>query len=300
MQSLGMEEGVPIESRLITRQIERAQKEVEARNFSIRKHLLEYDDVMNKQREEIYRFRRELLEGTDQREYILGLAEDIAKEFLDDYAGLNTNPDDWDLKELGIALRRVFGLDPPANINQMSRPEVEEDILGRIREKLETREQEHGPEMRRFLERMVMLQIIDQQWKDHLLALDHLKEGIGLRGYGQRDPKVEYKRESFALFEDLWNRATEEMVRMIFLLEPAVQDSRALREEPRQRRPLSYSSPETEQVSALAQARANRAGAMDGRTAAVVSQVVRKGPKVGRNDPCPCGSGKKYKKCCGR
>ena len=296
MHKLGMEEGVPIESKLITRQIERAQKQVEGRNFEIRKHLLEYDDVMNKQRVEIYRFRREMLEGQDQREYILGLAEDIVIEFLDAYAHLETDPEEWDLENLKINLRRVYGIDLPQNVDQLSRPQLEEELLNRIKSKYQEKESQIGTEMMRWYESMVMLQIMDQQWKDHLLALDHLKEGIGLRGYGQRDPLVEYKRESFGLFEELWNRATEEIVRMLFLLRPITEeDERDLLRTRRQQQPLSYSQPEDtpEPVWQPSQPQGQQ-------SSAAVKTVVRNTRKVGRNEPCPCGSGKKYKKCCGR
>ena len=296
MHKLGMEEGVPIESKLITRQIERAQKQVEGRNFEVRKHLLEYDDVMNKQRVEIYRFRREMLEGQDQREYILGLAEDIFIEFLDSYAHLETEPEEWDLENLKINLRRVYGIDIPQNVDQLSRPQLEEELLNRIKTKYQEKESQVGTEMMRWYESMVMLQIMDQQWKDHLLALDHLKEGIGLRGYGQRDPLVEYKRESFELFEELWNRATEEIVRMLFLLRPITEeDERDLLRTRRQQQPLSYSQPEDnpEPVWQPSQPQVQQ-------SAAAVKTVVRNTRKVGRNEPCPCGSGKKHKKCCGR
>ena len=296
MHKLGMEEGVPIESKLITRQIERAQGQVEGRNFEVRKHLLEYDDVMNKQRVEIYRFRREMLKGEDQREYILGLAEDIVIEFLDSYAHLETEPEEWDLENLKINLRRVYGIDLPQNVDELSRPELEEELLNRIKSKYQEKESQVGTEMMRWYEGMVMLQIMDQQWKDHLLALDHLKEGIGLRGYGQRDPLVEYKKESFGLFEELWNRATEEMVRMLFLLRPITEeDERDLLRTRRQQQPLSYSQPEDnpEPVWKPSQPQEQQ-------SAAAVKTVVRNTRKVGRNEPCPCGSGKKYKKCCGR
>ena len=296
MHKLGMEEGVPIESKLITRQIERAQGQVEGRNFEVRKHLLEYDDVMNKQRVEIYRFRREMLKGEDQREYILGLAQDIVIEFLDSYAHLETEPEEWDLENLKINLRRVYGIDLPQNVDELSRPELEEELLDRIKSKYQEKESQVGTEMMRWYEGMVMLQIMDQQWKDHLLALDHLKEGIGLRGYGQRDPLVEYKKESFGLFEELWNRATEEMVRMLFLLRPITEeDERDLLRTRRQQQPLSYSQPEDnpEPVWKPSQPQGQQ-------SAAAVKTVVRNTRKVGRNEPCPCGSGKKYKKCCGR
>ncbi len=297
MHKLGMEEGVPIESKLITKQIERAQKQVEGRNFEIRKHLLEYDDVMNKQREEIYRFRRDLLEEQDQKKYILGLAEDILIEFLDAYAHLDTNPEEWDLDNLKVNLRRVFAVDLPEKVNQLSRPELEEQLLEHVKSKYADKEQDVGAKMMRWYERMVMLQIMDQQWKDHLLALDHLKEGIGLRGYGQRDPLVEYKRESFGLFEELWNRATEEMVRMLFLLRPITEDDeRELLTARQRKQDVTYSGPEETSSAAFQQP----SQPMDNRTAAAVKTVVHDTPKVGRNDPCPCGSGKKHKKCCGR
>ena len=302
MQSLGMDEGVPIESKLITKQIERAQKEVEGRNFTIRKHLLDYDDVMNKQRKEIYRFRRELLEGKDQKEFVVNVAADLLTEFLDSYAGTSIDPDEWQLEELQINLRRVFGVDNPPNIDELSRPQLEDSLTQTLEAKYDSKEEEIGAEQMRWFERMILLNIIDQQWKDHLLALDHLKEGIGLRGYGQRDPLVEYKRESFQLFGDLWDRATEEMVRMLFLLRPTSQQDELGAAGRRAHRQLNYSDSASEPVpSALAQAQDPRqSGAMDQHTQRVVKQVVRTTPKVGRNEPCPCGSGKKYKKCCGR
>ena len=294
MQSLGMEEGVPIESKLITKQIERAQKQVEARNFEIRKHLLEYDDVMNKQREEIYRFRKELLEGKDQKEYVLNLSEDLVQEFLDSYASTEADPEDWDPENLKVNLQRVFGVELPADVDDLSRPDLEERLLDTVRTKYEQKEQDIGSETTRWYERILMLQIIDQQWKDHLLALDHLKEGIGLRGYGQRDPLVEYKRESFGLFEELWNRSTEEMVRMLYLLRPITEEDEreVLGARSRRQQPMTFSGSEDQAV-------APRPQRMDNRSAAAVKTVVRTLPKVGRNDPCPCGSGKKYKKCCG-
>ncbi len=297
MQSLGMEEGVPIESKLITRQIERAQKQVEARNFEIRKHLLEYDDVMNKQREEIYRFRRELLEGKDQKPYILNLADELVQELLGSHVSMEEDPRSWDFEGLGINFQRIFGLGLPPEAHLMDRPDLDQSLAAMARQRYEAKEAEIGPDVMRWYERMIMLQIIDQQWKDHLLALDHLKEGIGLRGYGQRDPLVEYKRESFELFEDLWNRSTEEMVRMLYLLRPiSAEDERELRgAHARRQQQVSYSGPESAPPPSP-----TKPGRMDKRSAAAVKTVVRTMPKVGRNKPCPCGSGKKYKKCCGR
>lgn len=290
MQKLGMEEGVPIESKLITRQIERAQRQVEARNFEIRKHLLEYDDVMNKQREEIYRFRRELLEGKDQKEYLLGLADDIIAEFVETYLPPESDPEEWDLENLRVNMLRVFGISDLPDTSGLNRDEIEEALVKAARERYEQKERDLGPQVMRWYERMIMLQIIDQQWKDHLLMLDHLKEGIGLRGYGQRDPLVEYKRESFALFEDLWNRATEEMVKTAFLYRPITEQE--------EREILTARARRQAQQQRLSHAQGS-AGAGDQSAAAAVRTATRSTPKVGRNEPCPCGSGKKYKKCCG-
>ncbi len=287
MQRLGMEEGVPIESKLITRQIERAQKQVEARNFEIRKHLLEYDDVMNKQREEVYRFRRELLEGKDQREYLLNLTEEIVDEFMGRYVPEDTDPEKWELENLRVNVLRVFGITEIGPVHDLNRNEIRDRLVEQCTKRYEEKEQSIGADLMRWYERMIMLQIIDQQWKDHLLVLDHLKEGIGLRGYGQRDPLVEYKRESFDLFEELWDRSTEEMVRTVFLYRPVTEHE------------------EREMVAARArrsQQKVSYSGAdasPDQRTATAINAAVKNGPKVGRNEPCPCGSGKKYKKCCG-
>jgi preprotein translocase subunit SecA len=324
MQRLGMEEGVPIESKLLSRQIERAQGQVEARNFEMRKHLLEYDDVMNKQREEIYRFRHELLEGGDQRDYIMQMADDSLIGYLDMYASGDVDSEKWEYNELRINIKRVFGLDipdqvvvptpegseseadassqAPVPLKELSRPELEDYLLDAIHRRYAEKEGEASPEFMRWFERMVTLQILDQQWKDHLLALDHLKEGIGLRGYAQQDPKVEYKREAFSLFEELRDRVSEEIVRMLFLLRPATEgeEQEILTARARRaRQQVTYSSGEAESAYSQGQARPQEpAAARGGGTA--VKQVVRTNPKVGRNDPCPCGSGKKFKKCCGR
>ena len=292
MQSLGMEEGVPIESRLITKQIERAQRQVEGRNFEVRKHLLEYDDVMNKQRAEIYRMRRELLEGQDQRDYIMQLAEELLMENLDQYAPEEQHPEEWDIANLQVNLDRIFGFDlkkTGIDPSELGRRDLKDQLWALIQRDYEDKEKqigEDGPKVMRFHERMIMLQIIDNQWKDHLFALDHLKEGIGLRGYGQRDPLVEYKKESFDMFEELWNRITEEIVRYLFLLQPVAQEEQREIQQRRRPREMVLSAP-SENPEAL------------GGSDAPVKTVHRAYPKVGRNDPCPCGSGKKFKRCHG-
>lgn len=277
MEKMGMEEGVPIEHKLVTRSIEHAQKQVEARNFEIRKHLLEYDDVMNKQREAVYSLRRRVLEEDTHSEYILELCEDILKWQIQDRCGDHKDPRDWDAVKLVSDLKAQFSLD--VDTDKISSLEDTDQVYDFLYQKVEQlyadKKAMLGEDRWKFHERMLMLHVIDSQWKDHLYGLDHLKEGIGFRGYGQRDPLVEYKKESFQLFEEMMNRMEEDIVRYVFLTQAPSQE-----EAPRVRaaRPVQFSGPSLE---------------------AVAVSTVKKGDKVGRNDPCPCGSGKKYKKCCG-
>ena len=283
MQRLGMEEGVPIESKMVSRQIESAQKRVEGQNFSSRKHVLEYDDVMNKQRQAIYGLRKQLLEEDDQREYVMSIAEDIAASLVSQHANEETHPSEWDLEGLQTSVFRQFGLDytkEGVDDDQLSSKELEERLIDLLHRKYEEKEELIGPESMRFHERMLMLQIVDAQWKDHLLGMDHLKEGIGLRGYGQRNPLMEYKKESYDLFEDLMNRIEDESIRFLFLLQPVDQAKQAEQIERRQKRQRFIAS--------------NQGGG-DG----AKRPIKRSSPKVGRNEACPCGSGKKFKKCCG-
>jgi preprotein translocase subunit SecA len=331
MQRLGMEEGVPIEHNMVTRAIERAQKQVEAQNFGTRKHLLEYDDVMNKQRENIYALRRELLEGKirlsdeneevqelDTRAYLMTLAEDILDDAIDAYAGKELDVEEWDLDALQMDMTRVFGLDS-ADFDAVDFPgksagEIRDGLWERILQKYEAKERLVTPDVLRHVERDVMLQIVDTQWKDHLYSLDHLKEGIGLRGYGQKDPLVEYKKESFELFQDMKRRVDEEMVRLLWLIRPVMGEEGeppAPRPVRRPRAPLTLTGGGGEAPSPFGglprgpatvepfAAPAKRAPARMGGDDAPIQTVRRDEPKVGRNDPCPCGSGKKYKKCHG-
>jgi len=280
MLKLGMEEDVPIIHPMVTRSIERAQKQVEARNFDIRKHLLEYDDVMNKQRVEIYSLRRELLEGKGQSEYLAQKMEEILDWILQTYAPEASDPQDWSIPELTLQMQRLFGIDPVkagVDFQQASFRELREILWNAVREKYAQKEATLGAEIMRQHERLVMLNVIDTQWKDHLLTMDHLKEGIGLRGYGQRDPLTEYKRESFEMFAAMKERIENDIIRFLFLMEPVIQKEREQMAE-RREKDLSYSAPAKESSEP------RRAPA---------------GPKIGRNDPCPCGSGKKYKKCHG-
>jgi preprotein translocase subunit SecA len=320
LERLGMEEGVPIESKLITRRIETAQKAVEGQHFESRKHLLEYDDVMNKQREAVYGLRRRLLEGTDQKDLILeDYVSAILGDLMDEHCPPKAHADDWNIKALKDAVFTRFGVDflaegvKPETLN---RQELGDAIFGKLKERYDAKEKLIGPDAMRHHERMIMLSVIDQQWKDHLLSMDHLKEGIGLRGYGQHDPLVEYKRESFDMFEAMLQRFQEDTVRYLYLMQILERPTAPTpAEEPGQaeavaqhggdgngRRPrlVSTSADELEEAFMRRKRReleqARMAGAGD---AQPVQQVVRSQEKVGRNDPCPCGSGKKYKKCHG-
>jgi len=225
MARIGMGEGVPIEHRMITRAIERAQKQVEGQNFLIRKHLLEYDDVMNKQRETIYTQRKEVLQGKDMREYFVNLIATLVEWMLDSYANKDASPEDWDRAALRQAVHAQFGLDTDTlgiDWDAVVHQDLNDRLVTALRGLYEEKEKTLGPFMREF-ERMILIQVIDAQWKDHLLAMDYLKEGIGLRGYGQRDPLVEYKKESFDMFQSMLDRIEEDAVRYLFLIQPVIE-----------------------------------------------------------------------------
>ena len=322
MDRLGMEEGVPIEAGMVTRAIERAQKQVEAQNFSVRKHLLEYDDVMNKQRENVYALRRELLEGTitieddeeiDTHEYVLTLAEGAVDQAVGTCCGQDADPDEWDLSALRQNVAELFGLDRDAvdeiDLDDKNPDEMHDALWSMARTLYEERTSALDAAVLQRVERDLMLQIVDSQWKDHLYGLDHLKEGIGLRGYAQRNPLVEYKRESFDMFQAMKQRIDEETLRYLWRLRPVIRDGdgngSVRRPEPpapaRPATPLSFNDP-GRAAPALAGASGGGASPRPARTGgddAAVRTVRRDMPKVGRNQPCPCGSGKKYKKCCG-
>ena len=329
LQRLGMEEGVPIESRMITSRIEAAQKAVEGQNFEARKHLLEYDDVMNKQREAVYGLRRRLLEGLDQKDLIV---EDYVSGILGDILERHCPPKEheanWDLKALKDAVFTHFGVDIYAEgltPEKMNRQELGDAIFNKLKDRYNSKEALIGAEAMRYHERMIMLSVIDAQWKDHLLSMDHLKEGIGLRGYGQHDPLVEYKRESFDMFEEMMQRFQEETVRYLYLMQIMERPPDAAPKQggapdlsaqggggsvpsvitggrggngrvPRQ---VATSVDEIEEAFQRKKKRELEQARMAGAGDMQVQQIVRSGEKVGRNDPCPCGSGKKYKKCCG-
>ncbi|HSD71468.1 MAG TPA: preprotein translocase subunit SecA, partial [Thermoanaerobaculia bacterium] len=295
MRKLGMEEGVPIEHGMVSRAIERAQKQVEGRNFETRKHLLEYDDVMNRQREEIYGLRRDILKGKQSKDEILTLAEVILDYAIGRSLPEDKGPDEWDLPAFELDLKEYFGIAPRSiDYSGKERDEIRETLLAAIHEIYEAKEKVLGPETMRLHERFVMLQVVDQQWKDHLLAIDHLKEGIGLRGYGQRDPLVEYKKESFELFTLMKERIEDQIVQYLFRLQPIIREAEGeLVDEEARRAPVPMPSRRSPNVNY------SYGAAASGGSDAKVETIHRAGPKVGRNDPCPCGSGKKYKKCHG-
>jgi preprotein translocase subunit SecA len=306
MFRLGMTEGVPIESKLISNRIEKAQKAVEAQNFEARKHLLEYDDVMNKQRETIYSLRRAVLEGTDQKELVLEKAEEIAFELVDIYCPREQHPDEWNLTQFSNEVLNQFGFEPKAagiDVANLNHDTLADALIEKVNARYEEKEKLFSAATLRWLERRILLDVVDTQWKDHLLSLDHLKEGIGLRGYAQKDPLVEFKREAFTLFDDLMDRIDKESVRFLFLIRPAEGPSAppggpgAPSPEPSAPRGLApFSAAEMERRQRRQQ---QQMQFQAGPAQAEPPKPVRAGAKVGRNDPCPCGSGKKYKKCHG-
>jgi len=352
LERLGMEEGVPIESKMISNRIEGAQKQVEAQNFESRKHLLEYDDVMNKQREAVYGVRRALLEEADQKELILeDYVGGILSGILDEFAPQNVHPDQWNVKGLEDKLIGQFGLSlTQAGIKavELNRHELGEAIFDKLKEDYEGKEKILSNATMRYHERMVMLSVIDGLWKDHLLAMDHLKEGIGLRGYAQQDPLVAYKRESYDMFEAMMAKFQEDTVRFLFRMQILGPDGQPINAAPEPRREVPPAPPvasaerpplgpgmngqartiegqlgqptqpppahreipmpprrasttidSLEKEFQRKKARELEAAQFAGSGGAAEAAQRRTGDKVGRNDPCPCGSGKKYKKCHG-
>jgi preprotein translocase SecA subunit len=288
MTRLGMEEGVPIEHRLITRAVANAQSKVEGHNFDIRKHLLEYDDVMNQQREIIYARRREILASSNLKRDVLEMAENVAGDIVGRYANRETHAEEWDWGALNDSLFKSFNLRfqiSSADKDGLTVERLEQMVIDQIHTAYEDKEQVFTPPVLRHLEKLVLLQTVDALWKDHLLSMDHLKEGIGLRGYGQRDPLQEYKKEGFEAFEAMMQMLEADVVEKVFTVQIARQED-VQRLQQQQRRP----QPQQMMMSG---------GGMPQRQQGKVETVRRDGDKVGRNDPCPCGSGKKYKKCHG-
>jgi preprotein translocase subunit SecA len=325
MLRLGMEEDVPIESNLITKRIAASQKAVEAQNFESRKHLLEYDDVMNKQRQAVYAMRRGLLEGVDQKGRVLEMTKGVVGGIIDHRCPTNAHPENYDLASLQTDMLTQFGVRiNPATLTAMNGDQIEIEIYEKAEAAYQAKEDLVGASLMREAERNIMLHVIDDQWKDHLLSMDHLKEGIGLRGYGQKDPLVEYKKESYTLFTDMMDRIEDETVRYLYFLRfeqnpnalPFANDDSEYEEdeEAAERQKLEVSKALEEQQRLAAQSavqdmtrgiqkqheRELKELQFAGTNGSAANQpVANGGPKTGRNDPCPCGSGKKFKKCHG-
>ena len=279
MDRIGFEEGQPIEHALISKAIENAQRRVEGQNFDIRKHLLEYDDVMNKQRQVIYEQRRDVLKGEDLWSMIEEMNDELVDNLMSQSIDEKAHPEEWNLKGLDELLYKQFGLkfEFGSSSEEMGIEAIREKILKRVTDHLKDKEQEFGKPLMDYLMKYIMLQSIDTQWKDHLLAMDHLKEGIGLRGYGQKDPIREYQREGYETFAGMIVRIKADTVEKLSLVR--VEKGSEF---------TNVYNPSEDYVM-------NRGDAQS-----EPSQAKREGKKVGRNEPCPCGSGKKYKKCCGK
>jgi len=292
VQWAGLKEGVAIEHPWVTKTIEGAQRKVEARNFDIRKQLLEYDDVANDQRKVIYEQRNRLMEVDDISDSIKAIRSDVMNSIISLYIPPESMAEQWDVKGLEDHLEREYGLQYPIQQWLDSDSKLEESGLrSRLYDEFEKLHEEKsvrvGPEVMRHFEKAVMLQVLDSQWKDHLAAMDHLRQGIHLRGYAQKNPKEEYKRESFQLFSDMLDRIKHEVVTLITRVQiredsdvEALEPRQAPTEHIRYEHPSASGAPETEPGE--------------------VQTVVRGSPKIGRNSPCPCGSGKKYKQCHGK
>ena len=315
MLRLGMEEDVPIESRMITKRILKAQEAVEMQNFEARKHLLEYDDVMNKQRQAVYGMRRQLLEGIDQKERVMDMVRGIVDQSVDRHCPNQKHPDTWDIGTLRTDVLSQFGYKVEnTEVADLSREEMSDLIYERLQHKYREKEELVGADVMRQTECIVMLQVIDNQWKDHLLSMDELKQGIGNRAYGQKDPLVEYKKESFELFTAMMDRIEDESVRYLYFLQvstgsgpvlPFPEEEEEQEEAPRpdpseQQRQAAKNSMEdfTRNIQRKKEKELAELQFVGGDGSTGPKQVVA-GQKVGRNDPCPCGSGKKYKKCHG-
>jgi preprotein translocase subunit SecA len=282
MDRIGIEENQPIEHNLISKAIENAQKRVEGQNFEIRKHLLEYDDVMNRQRQVIYEQRKKVLKGEELASDNEDMIQEIAANLVDEYVDENVNPEDWNLKALEDAVFKQFSLKVDltsrADDQKPSPAGIEEAIVTATKSLLSDKEKAFGEPVMEYLRKVIMLQSIDSRWKDHLLAMDHLKEGIGLRGYGQKDPIREYQKEGYEMFMEMVQRVKEDTITKLCMVQ--IQREEEI-EEMREKNQRDYIMSRGEDVK-------------------TPETVKREGEKVGRNDPCPCGSGQKYKKCCGK
>jgi preprotein translocase subunit SecA len=288
MDRLGIDEDQPIEHRLVTKAIENAQRRVEAHNFEIRKHLLEYDNVMNQQREVIYSQRREVLAGEDLKDSLTEMIEEQVEGIVDLFAAEKAHPEDWDLKGLQDAVYQQFSFrwtTPSSEENGLNRNRLRDLLLDKAKEIYQKKEEEFGAETLRYLEKVIMLQSVDYHWKDHLLAIDQLKEGIGLRGYGQKDPRIEYQKEAYQMFLEMMDRIKRDTVEKLFAIQIAKEQG------------VKEMKVERKQTFVLSRGETTQSAGGETEDGKGVT-YRREGKKIGRNDPCPCGSGKKYKRCC--
>jgi preprotein translocase subunit SecA len=288
MDRLGMEEDQPIEHRLVTKAIQNAQRRVEAHNFEIRKQLLEYDNVMNQQREVIYSQRRDVLAGEDLKDSMTEMIEEQIEGMVDLYADEKSHPEDWDLKGLQDAVYQQFSFRwtaPSGEDDGLNRERLKELLLQTVKDVYQKKEEDFGAATLRYLEKVIMLQSVDHHWKDHLLAVDQLKEGIGLRGYGQKDPRIEYQKEAYQMFLEMLDRVKKDTIEKLFAIQIAREEE------------VKEMKVERKQTFILSRGEAAQSAGGETEDGKGVT-VRREGKKVGRNDPCPCGSGKKYKKCC--
>ena len=305
MQALGMEKGEAIEHRMVTNAIEKAQRKVEGRNFDIRKQLLEYDDVANDQRQIIYQQRNDLLGELDVSETITAIRRDVVNEAIDSYIPPLSVEEQWDVPGLEKQLEAEFAISLPVTQwleadNQLHEEALREKICAEVQAAYDAKSERVGPGMRK-IEKQIMLQVLDTLWKEHLSTMDHLRQGIHLRAYAQKNPKQEYKRESFELFEQLLKNLKDEVVKFLSHVQIQRQDEaeqiERQRREAAEREKLAF---QHAQASGMGEPAASGEGAGEQSAPAVPQTFTRDQPKVGRNEPCPCGSGKKYKACHGK
>ncbi|MBU6418075.1 MAG: SEC-C domain-containing protein, partial [Xanthomonadaceae bacterium] len=308
MQRFGMKEDDALEDRLVSRQIEKAQRKVEQHNFDIRKQLLEFDDTANDQRKVIYAQRRELLESDDVSETVRDIRHDVFESLATQHVPHDTVDEQWDLAGLSAALESEFGmkldlkhwLETSAEADSAA---IHQHVIEAADEMFAAKEQQVGPEVMRALEKHVMLTAVDSAWKDHLASMDYLRQGIYLRSYAQIDPKQEYKREAYRLFEDMLGRIKKELVQTLARVRIRSEEEVAAMEAEQRRqaaaRAMDFQHAQSTGYDPMPQPGADGEGQQAGAAVAAAAPMVRNGPKVGRNDPCPCGSGKKYKHCHG-
>lgn len=304
MTKLGIEEDQPIEHSLITKAIENAQRRVEGHNFDIRKHLLEYDDVMNRQREEIYRRRTEVLGNDSVSDRVMEMAEELVEEIVDVHTDRKTYPEEWDLRGLQDELFRNFSVHfdiAKETFDGLDQDGLREQILDGVRKTYANKEQELGQEILRHLEKVILLQSIDTHWREHLLNIDYLKEGIGLRGYGQKNPLTEFRIEGSEMFLDMLAEIREDTIRQLFAIRLAAErEAKGWRRERSQRLTLTRGEMISPSLGSEMAMENESTMAMPEVEEGKVLTFKREGRKIGRNEPCPCGSGKKYKKCCSK